>query len=113
LIPITAKIRVDHASALTARVVGTSSAFSGRMQNQELNEQELALVAGGMDMTNQETSTNVEDVRTPILTTGDFARYDRALDATNEYWSQFDNFPVDAGGGGGGSGKAHFSVSEY
>lgn len=45
----------------------------------------LENVVGGMNMTGQRESTNVEDMRgTNIRTTGDFARYDRALDAAYE-----------------------------
>jgi hypothetical protein len=60
----------------------TKQSTSARADLTALELSELEEVVGGMDMTGQEESTNVEDMRgTNIVTTGDFARYDRAMDA--------------------------------
>ncbi|MBK6691904.1 MAG: hypothetical protein IPG50_06825 [Myxococcales bacterium] len=47
----------------------------------ELSASDLEVTTGGLNWEGNRLSDNVEDRRTPIDTTGEFARYDRALDA--------------------------------
>ena len=52
------------------------------------SEEDLAMTSGGLNWEGNRLSDTVEDRRTPIETTGDFARYDRGLDAYNAVWGQ-------------------------
>ncbi len=55
------------------------------------NDEDLAQISGGLNWEGNPLSENVIDLRTPLVigTPGDFARYDRGIDAVNAenpYW---------------------------